>query len=400
MGLSDTPKGDRIHIGFFGRRNAGKSSLVNAITGQEISVVSDVAGTTTDTVEKAMELLPLGPVLIIDTPGFDDCGKLGEKRVKTAEKALDRCNLAVLVTDCTKSEGAPEKELTDIFKSKNIPYITVKNKADLAEETGENFVSAKTGLGISELREKLSKIILPDEEKQLAKDLAAENDIVILVTPIDESAPKGRIILPQQQAIRDLLDSNAVTLTVQPSQLKFALENLTRKPKLVITDSQVFEDVSKIVPKEIALTSFSVLMARKKGFLDTAVKSANEIDSLKNGDKILICEGCTHKRQCKDIGTVKLPKWLTDYTGKKLDFHFTSGGGFPDNVNDFALVIHCGGCMLNSREVQRRMKICKKSGVPFTNYGTAIAHIKGILPRSLEIFNKQRRDYGRKIQIN
>jgi len=389
MGLNDTPKGERIHIGFFGCRNAGKSSLVNAVTGSQISVVSNVKGTTTDAVEKAMELLPLGPVLIIDTPGFDDKGELGEKRVNSAKKVLRRCDISVLVTDCTAPESKAEKELISVFKEKNIPYIIVKNKADLIGAAGDNYVSARTGQGIDALKEKISRLLKTDGEKhRLAGDLINPNDFVVLVTPIDASAPKGRLILPQQQVIRDLLEAGAASIVIKETELEDTLKSLGKRPSLVITDSQVFETVSKIVPSDIMLTSFSILMARYKGFLRTAVKGAYAIDRLNDGDRILISEGCTHHRQCEDIGTVKLPKWLCEYTGKKLDLSFSSGGTFPEDIENYSLIIHCGGCMLNEQEIKYRMTLAEQKNIPFTNYGTAIAHMKGILDRSLKIFGE------------
>ena len=392
MSMNDTPSAERVHIGFFGRRNAGKSSIVNAVTNQDLSVVSDTKGTTTDPVSKAMEILPMGPVVIIDTPGFDDEGQLGEMRVKKTKQVLNRVDCAVLVTDCSEKNGECEKQLTDLFKEKNIPYIIARNKSDLLTENpvcseNEIAVSAKTGKGINELRERISGLVATDNiTKKLVGDLIKPEDTVILVVPIDSAAPKGRLILPQQQVIRDVLEAGGCAYTVKETQLKKALENLKEKPALVITDSQVFERVSKEVPRETPLTSFSILMARYKGFLSTAVKGAKATDNLKDGDRVLISEGCTHHRQCDDIGTVKLPKWLKNYTGKELEFDFSSGKGFPEDLSVYSLVIHCGGCMLGEREIKYRMKSTLDSGIPFTNYGTVIAYMNGILHRSLEIF--------------
>lgn len=389
MGLNDTPGGERTHIGFFGCTNSGKSSLINAVTNQQVSIVSEVKGTTTDTVEKAMELLPLGPVLLFDTPGIDDKSELGKKRIESSKKALRKCDIAVLVTDCTRQLNHTEKELISTFKEKNIPFIIVNNKADLTDKNGEYFVSAKTGFGINALKEKLAKITDSDNKnRKIAGDLIKKNDFVVLVTPIDASAPKGRLILPQQQTIRDILDAGGISIVAKETELENTLKNLGKKPALVITDSQVFEYVSKIVSEDIPLTSFSILMARYKGFLDTAVKGADAIDKLQNGDKILISEGCTHHRQCEDIGTVKLPNLLKKYTGKELELHFSSGKDYPQNLNDFSLIIHCGGCMLNRKEMQYRMNTAIDENVPFTNYGIAIAQMKGILKRSIAVFNK------------
>ena len=389
MGLNDTPQSERIHIGFFGRRNAGKSSVVNAVTNQQISVVSDVKGTTTDPVTKAMELLPLGPVVIIDTPGFDDEGALGEMRVKRTKQVLNRVDVAVLVVDSTVGKTGADNELIEIFNEKKIPYIVAYNKSDISEQTDcpdGVAVSAldKTNIGL--LKEKIAHLTKTDDTKmKICGDLLNEGDFAVLVVPIDSSAPKGRLILPQQQTIRDVLEAGATAIVVRDTELKSTLENLGKKPKLVITDSQAFESVSRDVPKDIYLTSFSILMARYKGFLKSAVEGATAIDRLKVGDKILISEGCTHHRQCDDIGTVKLPRWLRNYTGKQLVFETSSGKGFPDDLSQYSLVIHCGGCMLNEREVKYRRKFAEDSNVPFTNYGTAIAYMQGILKRSLEI---------------
>lgn len=396
MGLNDTPSANRVHIGFFGRRNAGKSSVVNAVTGQELSVVSDIKGTTTDPVTKSMELLPMGPVLIIDTPGFDDDGELGELRIKKTKQVLNKTDVAVLVVDATVGMTAADYELVDIFRKKNINYILVYNKCDLLEvkdmirlssEENAILVSAKDKNNIDQLKEKIAFMTDIKPEKRLVSDFVSSGDVVILVVPIDESAPKGRLILPQQQTIRDLLDAGVLSLVVKENEVSDAINKLNVKPKLVITDSQAFKKVSGQVQKDIMLTSFSILMARYKGFLKAAVEGAFAIDGLEDGDRILISEGCTHHRQCGDIGTVKLPAWLKEYTGKSLNFEYTSGTEFPDELSDYSLIIHCGGCMLNEREMNYRMKCAADYGIPFTNYGTAIALTQGILTRSIEIFN-------------
>lgn len=393
MGLNDTPSAERLHIGFFGRRNVGKSSVVNAVTNQNMSLVSDTKGTTTDPVEKSMELLPLGPVVIIDTAGFDDEGELGKMRVERTKAVLNRVDIAVLVVDGTVGITSVESELVSIFKDKDIPYLVVFNKCDLLDDIPENdnevFVSAENGININLLKEKIAKAVnVEKSEKRLCGDLVNKNDFVVLVIPIDSAAPKGRIILPQQQVIRDLLDSGAIPVCVRESELADMLRNLGKKPKLVITDSQAFKTVSEIVPNDIRLTSFSILMARYKGFLKTAVNGARAIEQIKDGGKILISEGCTHHRQCDDIGTVKLPRLLKSYTGKNFEIVTSSGKGFPSDLSEFSLVIHCGACMLNSREVMSRMNRAVESGVPFTNYGTAIAYMRGILDRSIEIFDE------------
>lgn len=389
MSLNSTPSGERIWIAFFGCRNAGKSSLVNAVTGQDLSVVSEIGGTTTDPVKKAMELLPLGPVMIIDTPGFDDTGELGEKRVDSARKILRSCNIAVLVTDASKKLNDCENELISLFNERKIPYLTVKNKADLLDKIPPDsdetvYTSALKKQGITELKNTLGRLYSPPEkQKKLVGDLITAGDTVVLVTPIDSAAPKGRMILPQQQAIRDVIDSGAIAVVTRETELEKTLSALKEPPALVVTDSQAFGVVSKIVPETVPLTSFSILMARYKGFLATAVKGAKVIDTLKDGDKILISEGCTHHRQCDDIGTVKLPRWLKERTGANLSLQWSSGGGFPQDLSCFKLVIHCGGCMLNPAEIEYRMKSALKQGVPFTNYGTAIAYMNGILDRSI-----------------
>jgi [FeFe] hydrogenase H-cluster maturation GTPase HydF len=390
MSLNNTPMGNRVHIGFFGRRNAGKSSLVNAVTGQQLAVVSEVKGTTTDPVYKAMELLPLGPVMIIDTPGLDDEGMLGELRVKKTNEVLDKTHLAVVVVDATDGITSHEQDLIAILKRKEIPFLTVYNKADLLNEIPQDdnlYVSTVTGLHIERLKEMMAKTAPAEiQTHPLVGDLVEQGDRVVLVTPIDQSAPKGRLILPQQQVIRDLLDAGALTMVVKPEELELALSSFSVPPRVVITDSQAFGRVSKIVPENIPLTSFSILMARHKGFLETAVKGASALKTIKNGDKILIAEGCTHHRQCEDIGTVKLPRWIQEFTKATPEFVFTAGQEFPEDLSAYKLVIHCGGCMLNNRQVLNRMNRAVEHGVPFTNYGTAIAHINGILQRSLSLF--------------
>lgn len=388
MGLNDTPNSNRIHIAFFGKRNAGKSSLMNAVCGQEVSIVSDMKGTTTDPVSKAMELLPVGPVLLIDTPGLDDEGTVGELRIKKARQTLRKTDIAVLVTNGALTDI--EEELIETCKSRNVPYLIAYNKCDLytPEISAENeiAVSAVSGRNITELKELIAAAAKKGEnEKRIVGDILSPNDTVVLVTPIDSSAPKGRMILPQVQSIRDILDSAAVCLVTQTDQLAFALESLKNPPRLVITDSQAFGTVKNIVPEEIPLTSFSILFARFKGFLSTAAKGAAAVDRLRDGDTVLICEGCTHHRQCEDIGTVKLPNRIRKHTEKELNFEFTSGGTFPDvlSKDKYALIIHCGACMLNEKEVQYRMRCAEDAGIPFTNYGTIIAYMNSILERSL-----------------
>lgn len=390
MGLNATPSANRVHIGFFGRRNVGKSSLVNAVTGQETAVVSDVKGTTTDAVTKSMELLPLGPVVIIDTPGYDDEGQLGELRIARTKRVLNKTDIAVLVSEAEAGLGECEEELVDIFKKKNIPFLIVYNKSEQVKEfkklsENEMLVSAKEKIGITELKDKLASMIPSDTDRKIVGDLIKPNDMIVLVTPIDAAAPKGRLILPQQQTIRDILDSDAMTLTVKETELQKALDSLKEPPVMVITDSQAFKVVSEIVPEEVPLTSFSILMARYKGFLTEAVKGAAAIGKLKDGDKVLICEGCTHHRQCGDIGSFKLPNWIREYSGADIKITNTSGMDFPEDLSEYALIIHCGGCMLNEREIQYRMKCAIDQGIPFTNYGTAIAHVNGILKRSLSV---------------
>ncbi len=392
MSLNNTVSAERIHIGFFGLRNAGKSSVVNAVTGQSLSLVSDVKGTTTDPVKKAMELLPLGPVVIIDTPGIDDEGELGEMRVRRAKQALNITDIAVLVVDAQKGVQQQDNELIGLFNQKKIPYIVVYNKADLIRkvpETKENeiFVSALSGFNINFLKDKIASFAKQKENnKNIVADLIEKGDFVVLVVPIDESAPKGRLILPQQQVIREVIECGAVAVVCKDTELSETLDSLAKKPKLVITDSQAFGRVSEITPDDIKLTSFSILFARYKGDLVSAVKGAAMLDKLNDGDTVLISEGCTHHRQCNDIGTVKMPNWIKNHTKKNLNFEFTSGTEFPEDLSRYALVIHCGACMLNAREMQSRTGFAADCGIPMTNYGTAIAHMHGILKRSVEIF--------------
>ena len=403
MGMNETPSAARVHIGFFGKRNAGKSSIVNKVTGQELAVVSDVKGTTTDPVSKAMELLPLGPVVIIDTPGIDDEGHLGELRVRKAKQVLNRVDVAVLVVDATVGKTSVDEELIRIFKEKEIPYLVVYNKADLLKTKDGNrlssenklnqnaeqsiYASAATGQNIYELKERIASLAVTDELKlRLVGDLLEPSDFAILVVPIDKAAPKGRLILPQQQTIRDVLEAGAAAIVIKEDELSNTLENLGKKPKLVITDSQVFAKVSKETPEDIWLTSFSILFARFKGNLKAAAAGAAAIDRLKDGDKILISEGCTHHRQCDDIGTVKLPRWIRNYTGKDLEFEYSSGRDFPEDVTKYSLIVHCGGCMLNEREMRYRQKCALDQEIPITNYGIAIAYMQGILKRCVEMF--------------
>lgn len=395
MGLNEQPNAERLHIAFFGRRNAGKSSLVNAVTGQELAVVSDVVGTTTDPVKKAMELLPLGPVVIIDTPGIDDEGKLGEMRIKKTKQILNSADIAVLVVDALEGITHVEEDLLEIFKGKSIPFVIAYNKVDLITENktslkeNEIFVSAEEKTNIYELKELIAHSVKDSQSnKRLVGDLISEGDTVVLVIPIDKAAPKGRLILPQQQTIRDILEAGASALVCRDTELESTLNSLSKKPSLVITDSQAFEMVSQIVPEDILLTSFSILFARYKGELDELVNGANALKTLQNGDKILISEGCTHHRQCGDIGTQKMPAWIKKYTGKELLFDFTSGGEFPESADEYKLIVHCGGCMLTPREMHRRLATANDNAVPIVNYGVAIAEMHGILDRSLEVFEK------------
>lgn len=391
MGMNDTPSGERVHIGFFGRRNAGKSSVVNAVTGQNLSIVSDTKGTTTDPVYKAMELLPLGPVVIIDTPGIDDVGALGEERVRRTKQVLNKTDIAVVIVDGTEGLAQADEEVLSLIRSKGLPHLVVYNKADLSTKPAQAddnavHVSALTGDGIHELKEKLARLKPADAEAPIVSDLIDRGDMVVLVVPIDSAAPKGRLILPQQQTIREILDSNSAAIVVKEDELPHTLSCFTKKPSLVITDSQVFGSVSADMPDDIRLTSFSILMARHKGLLESAVRGVTAVDKLKDGDTVLIAEGCTHHRQCDDIGTVKIPRWLKEYTGKDISIETSSGRDFPEDLSPYALVIHCGGCMLNGREVGYRMKTAADQAVPITNYGIAIAYMKGILRRSLSVF--------------
>lgn len=392
MSLNETVSAERVHIGFFGMRNAGKSSLVNAVTGQSLSVVSDVKGTTTDPVKKAMELLPLGPVVIIDTPGFDDEGYLGEKRVEKTNEILAKTDVAILVVDSVKGLSKGDEELIEAFKKREIPYIIAFNKCELLEEKrdlkdNEIYVSAVKNVNIFELKEKIGSLSRTTEKKKyVVSDLVEKGDIVILVIPIDEAAPKGRLILPQQMTIRDLLDANCIAMACQDTELESTLQSLAKKPKLVITDSQIFGRVAKIVPDDILLTSFSILMARYKGELSALINGAEKLTKIKDGDKILISEGCTHHRQCNDIGTVKIPNMIRKFTNAEPEFSFTSGGEFPQDLSGFSLVIHCGGCTLNEKEMKHRMSLANEQNVPMVNYGVAIARMSGILDKSLGIF--------------
>lgn len=389
MSLNSTVSAERVHISFFGKRNAGKSSLVNAVTGQALAVVSDIKGTTTDPVKKAMELLPIGPVMIIDTPGFDDEGELGDLRVKKTREVLAKTDVAVLVVDATLGIGKEETEFLALLKEKGISHITVFNKADLTDirKDGELYVSAATGDGVNEFKEKLGMLAKTKENnKRVIADLLGKSDIVVLVTPIDESAPKGRLILPQQQTIRDILDAHCITVVTQVEELSATLNALKSPPRMVVTDSQAFGKVSKLVAKDIPLTSFSILFARYKGDLREQVRGAAALAKLRDGDRILISEGCTHHRQCGDIGTVKMPAWIKKFSGADILFDFTSGGEFPSDLGKYKLVVHCGGCMLGEAEMKHRVSCAVGQEVPIVNYGVAIAHMNGILSRSLELF--------------
>lgn len=402
MSMNQTPMSERVHIGFFGKRNAGKSSVMNAVTGQDLAVVSEVKGTTTDPVYKSMELLPLGPVVMMDTPGIDDEGELGSLRVKKSYQVLNKTDAAVLVIDGTIGASEEDRALLDRIRKKNIPFVVVINKKELADKAVEKrvkeelalndsqtaFVSASTGEGIYELKEQIAAIAAVEEpEKYLVRDLLDPSDIAVLVVPIDSAAPKGRLILPQQQTIRDILEADAVSVVVKETELKNVLGQFKKKPKMVITDSQAFEQVSADTPDDILLTSFSILMARYKGNLEQAVHGVTALDSLENGDIVLISEGCTHHRQCDDIGTVKIPRWIREYTGgKEIRIETTSGTEFPDDLTKYKLIIHCGGCMLNEREMKYRLSCAADQGVSMTNYGIMIAYVKGILKRSVEVF--------------
>lgn len=380
--MNNTPNANRVHIGIFGKRNAGKSSLINALTGQELAIVSDVKGTTTDPVFKAMELLPLGPVVLIDTPGIDDMGELGEMRVKQAYKALNRCNLVILVSQGLTKE---DEAFINILKEREIPYISVYNKADLAETRQEGFVyvSTKTGEGINELKELIAKTAKSDDNNPIINDLLTKEDVVVLVCPIDDAAPKGRIILPQQQVLREILDIHAKAVVIQDCEVSETLKILNKKPRFIITDSQAFASVSKQVPCDIPLTSFSILLARKRGWLKTASEGVKAVENLKDGDFVLISEGCTHHRQCNDIGTVKIPALLKKKTGKELNFDFTQGHSYNEDLRKYKLIVHCGGCMITNPEIKYRMRIAKEQKIPFTNYGILLAYLNGILDKTL-----------------
>ncbi len=402
MSLNNTPAAERVHIGIFGRRNAGKSSLINALTGQDLAIVSEKKGTTTDPVLKAMELLPLGPVVMIDTPGLDDEGELGKLRVQKAYQILNKTDIALLVVDGSAGMIEDDTKILERIKAKKIPYLVVFNKSDLipSQKTieekitalnvdGEDFlwVSAFNKAQIHELRERIARLVPSGEsDRHIVRDLVSPLDFVVLVVPIDKAAPKGRLILPQQQTIRDLLDAGAVSVVTRETELEDTLKKLGKAPTFVITDSQAFKTVAQIVPEDVPLTSFSILFARYKGNLELLVNGAKSIESLEDGDTVLISEGCTHHRQCDDIGTVKLPNWLKKFTGKELNFAFTSGTEFPLELDEYRLIIHCGGCTLNEREMKYRMKCAEDTGIPMTNYGTAIAYMNGILKRSLEVF--------------
>ena len=401
VGLNQTPMSERTHIGFFGKRNAGKSSVMNAVTGQELAVVSDVKGTTTDPVYKSMELLPLGPVVMMDTPGIDDEGELGSMRVRKSYQVLNKTDAAVLVIDGTVGASAEDETLLERIRKKNIPFIVVINKKELADTAVEEavkrrltlddgqlaLVSAATGEGIHELKERIASIARVEEpEKYLVRDLLEPSDVAVLVVPIDSAAPKGRLILPQQQTIRDILEADAVSVVVKENGVKNALGQLNKKPKMVITDSQVFAQVAADTPEDIQLTSFSILMARYKGNLEQAVRGVTALDGLEDGDMVLISEGCTHHRQCDDIGTVKIPRWIREYTGKDVQIVTSSGTEFPDDLKKYKLIIHCGGCMLNEREMKYRLSCAADQEVPMTNYGIMIAYVKGILKRSVQVF--------------
>ncbi len=392
MGLNETPSGERLHIALFGRRNAGKSSLINAITGQDLAVVSDIKGTTTDPVSKAMELLPLGPVVMIDTPGLDDAGTLGDLRVKKAYQVLNKADIALLVVDSAEGFKPEDQLILDRIKAKSIPYIIVYNKCDLLSEPGKGddhtiYVSSTAKTNIQELKELIAHSVKPEGEgKRVVGDLIKQDDLIVLVVPVDKAAPKGRLILPQQQTIRDILDTQATAVVCQNTTLAATLKTLNKKPAMVITDSQVFGEVSKIVPADIPLTSFSILFARYKGNLKLAVEGVAALKSLEEGDTVLISEGCTHHRQCGDIGSVKIPRWIAQSTGKKINIELSSGTEFPADLSKYKLVVHCGGCMLNEREMKYRLRCAQDEGVPITNYGILIAYVTGILKRSVALF--------------
>ena len=399
MSLNATPSSERVHIGIFGKRNAGKSSLINAITGQNLAIVSEAKGTTTDPVYKAMELLPLGPVMIIDTPGIDDEGVLGSLRIQKAYQVLNKTDIALVIIDAAVGPSAEDLRLIKRINTKKIPLLIVINKCETINEDKKTayqallsngkllFVSAEQKLNIFELKEAIAQTVPADENKaQIVADLLSPSDFVVLVVPIDSAAPKGRLILPQQQTIRDILKADAAAIVVKENELTNTLQNLGKRPKLVITDSQVFKKVAAETPADILLTSFSILFARYKGNLQTSVQGVTALESLEDGDKSLVGEGCTHHRQCDDIGTVKLPRWIKEYTGKNPEFIFTSGTEFPLDLSPYKMIIHCGACMLNEREMQYRIKCAVDQNIPFTNYGITIAYINGILKRTVEPF--------------
>lgn len=392
MGMNQTPASERVHISFFGKRNAGKSSVINAVTGQDLAIVSQVKGTTTDPVYKTMELLPLGPVMVIDTPGIDDEGELGNLRIRKSYQVLNKTDVALLIVDGTVGRQQEDEMLIRRFKDKQIPYMVVYNKLDLMDEEpscgdDEMWVSATEDKNIWELKERIAQLGKQEEpDKYIVRDLMEPGDFLVLVVPIDKAAPKGRLILPQQQTIRDILDGDGSAIVVKENGLKDALEKLGQLPRLVITDSQVFDKVDADTPEDIMLTSFSILFARYKGDLAEAVRGVTALDSLKDGDKVLIGEGCTHHRQCDDIGTVKIPRWIREYTGRELTFDFTSGTEFPDDLSSYRMIVHCGGCMLNAREMKYRVQCAVDQGIAITNYGVLVAYLRGILKRSLEPF--------------
>ena len=393
MTMNATPSGNRTHIGIFGRRNAGKSSLINALTGQKLAIVSDVKGTTTDPVSKAMELLPLGPVVMIDTPGLDDEGELGAKRIEKAMQVLRKTDIALLVADAAEGLDDADRALIERIRAMQLPYLVVYNKCDEADCPVEDAqhgvcVSALTGRGIHELKERIAHLTPEGGEKKLLGDLLSPGDVVVLVVPVEEPAPKRRLMLQQQQALRDVLDAHATAVVCQDTDLKRTLEGLGTKPRMVVTDSQAFASVSRDTPRDVPLTSFSILMARYKGYLDAALRAMPAVEGLEDGDTVLIAEGCTHHRQCNDIGTVKIPRWLRAHSGKDIAIKTCSGTEFPDDLSPFKLVIHCGGCMLNEREVLYRMREAERQGVPFINYGLLIAHMQGIMARAIEVLPK------------
>ncbi|MGM9676985.1 MAG: [FeFe] hydrogenase H-cluster maturation GTPase HydF [Butyricicoccus sp.] len=390
MGMNATPSAERVHIGIFGKRNAGKSSLINALTGQDLAIVSDIAGTTTDPVSKAMELLPLGPVVMIDTPGLDDEGELGAQRIRKALQVMNKCDLAVVVIDAAEGQTDAHTELLSRLTAKNIPHVIAMNKCDLldtvpADTDAVRYVSAADGTGIHALKERIARLVPSgDNGRRIIADLLQPNDFVVLVVPIDSAAPKGRLILPQQQTIRDILEAGATAIVCRETELAATLKKLGQPPRMVVTDSQAFKSVSADTPDDVPLTSFSILFARYKGRLDSAVHGVAALDRLQDGDTVLISEGCTHHRQCDDIGTVKLPRWIQEYTGKAINFAYTSGGAFPDDLTPYKLIVHCGGCMLNEREMKYRIARAEDDGIPMTNYGILISYVNGILQRAIK----------------